>query len=54
MYVGIVFNKLASILRIKSSFKLVQAKYGSDSDFPLFMKVDDDLFNSLQEAENAI
>ena len=45
---------MSGILIIKSSFKLLQAKYGSDSDFPLLMKVYDDLFYYLQEAENAI
>ena len=45
---------LKSTFRLKSSFKLVQAKYGSGSDFTFFLMVDDDLFDSIQESENSI
>ena len=33
-------SSLASILRIRSAFKMVQAKYGGDSDFPKELKID--------------
>ena len=33
---------------------MFQSNYGSDSDFPLLLKLDDDLFGSLQESENDI
>jgi len=42
---------MASILRIRSSFKMVQAKYGGDADFPKELKVDDTFFNHLEDAE---
>ena len=45
---------MASILRIRSSFKMVQAKYGGDADFPKELKVDDTFFNHLEDAEMVI
>jgi len=44
-------SSLASILRIRSSFKMAQAKYSSDDDFSNEMRVDDDFLSQIERAE---
>jgi len=46
-------SSLASILRIRSAFKMVQAKYSSDDDFPNELRVDDAFFSEIEMAERS-
>ena len=45
---------LASILRIKSSLRIVCATFESETDFPAELKVDERFFKELKDAESAI
>ena len=45
---------LASILRIKSSLRILCATFESDTDFPEELKVDERFFKEVEDAESAI